>query len=155
MLKCWNFFTTNMICFTNTFAAALERDFVWVLVRFDTKSPGRQISALSRPERSVQSASTGQIPAHDYTTLSTVSHLSIWRHRQQGPICKADSFMWSFRMGFKIMRNHLILSTQKCTISRWPGKIGKIGNWVCTLTRSSLCHLNGSDSQGPDITLQN
>lgn len=65
----------------------------YTLVGFDTISQGRQISPPSRPERSVQSASTRRLPAHDYAALITVNQLSIWRHRQQRRMARQDPFM--------------------------------------------------------------
>lgn len=85
--------------------------------------------------------------------MSTLSHLSIWRHRQQGLICNTTSFMQSFKW---VLRWQDIIC---CWVQRnaWFNheQVKKVHNWVCTLTRSSLCHLNRRDPQGPDITLQN
>ncbi len=141
-----NFFTTAL------FYKHFNWDFLCFLVRFDTKSQGRQISLLSRLERSVQSsASTGQLPTHDYTTLIIVSQLSIWGHRQQGCICKTHSqglLEWAYRWWKSIC----------CWLHRnawYNQEVQKIGTKKGALTRSSLCHLNGCDPQGPDITLHN
>lgn len=87
------------------------------------KSQGRQISPLSRPERSVQSASTRQLPAHDYTTLITVNQLSIWRRRQQRYIAREDSFMMCCSKGCEMIRNYHLLSGEMHNLTEnWQTK---------------------------------
>lgn len=77
------------------------------------------------------------------------SAVHLKRHRQQGCICKTGSFMKSF---IKDLRKLCCWVHRNAVVQP---RAGKKKEKKIALTRSSLCHLNGCDPQGPDITLQN
>lgn len=122
-------------------SAALGSKFPGFVANLQADTSTHWAEPYSRPPQA-----NCQLTAHDYATLITVTQLSIWRPRQQGCICEADSFIRSLRWEMD-----LLASTRETMIQgeEWRTR----GGSVYLLTWGSLCHLNSCDPQGPNITL--